>query len=158
MIGTAAVAAAAAFAGGGLVAQTVVVPAWRAMDPAAFLAQFGTTGPATGATVFPFELAALVLFGVSGYSAVRARRPGRGAWCLATVCMLMTFALLIYFVPTNLAMLDPAFPPHAVPGELAAWYRWDWVRVGAGIAATVLGCVALVADRGDRGDAATRLR
>lgn len=57
IIDTTAVAATSAFAGGALLTQTVIVPYWRAMDPVAFLSHFAISGPATGATVFPFEVA-----------------------------------------------------------------------------------------------------
>jgi hypothetical protein len=147
---TAAVAVTSAFAGGGLLAQTVIVPTWRAMEPTAFLSHFGVYGPVTGATVFPFEAASVVLLGITTYRAVRSHRRGRLAWTLATVAMVGTLLLLpIYFVPTNLALLDPAFPPSAVPAELAAWYRWDWVRAGLGLASAVLACVALTAGSRD---------
>ena len=62
--------------------------------------------------------------------------------------MLGTFLLLpIYFLPTNLALLDPAFPPQAVHSELTAWYRWNWIRAGLGIASAAAACIALVASR-----------
>jgi hypothetical protein len=145
---TAAVAATSAFAGGALLTQTVIVPYWRAMDPTAFLSHFGTYGPATGATVFPFELASVVLLGITAYSAAKNHRPGRLAWALATSGMVSTLLLLpIYFAGANLAMLDPAFPPGAVPAELTAWYRWDWVRAGLGLASATIACIALITGR-----------
>jgi hypothetical protein len=134
-----AVATTSAFAGGALVSQTVIVPGWRAMDPAAFLHQFGTSGPATGATVFPFELASVVLLGVTSYSTIRRRRPGRYLWALATASMVGTLLLVpIYFLRANAAMLDPGFPPQAVPAALAAWSGWNWARTGLGLAAAAL--------------------
>lgn len=149
VIGTFAVAATSAFAGGALLSQTVIVPGWRAMDPAAFLRHFAVYAPLTGGTVFPFEVASLLLLGITTYSTVKRRRPGRLAWVLATCGMAGTFVLLVYFVPTNLAMLDPVFPPQAVPAELTDWYRWNWVRAGLGLASAALACRALAASRGD---------
>ncbi|GDY28999.1 DUF1772 domain-containing protein [Gandjariella thermophila] len=143
---TLAVAATSAFAGAALLTQTVIVPAWRAMDPAAFLPHFAVYGPATGATVFPFEAASVLLLGVT---TARGRGPGRALWALAAAGMVATLVLLpIYFVPANLAMLDPAFPARAVPAELTAWYRWNWVRAGLGLASAALACGALAAGRG----------
>jgi hypothetical protein len=136
-----AVAATAAFAGGALLSQTVVVPAWRAMAPAAFLRDFAVSGPVTGATVFPFEALSVVLLVAV---AVRGRRP---LWMLAALCMVGSVVLLpVYFVPANAAMLDPAFPVHAVRAELAGWYRWNWGRTGCGLAAAVLAVAALARD------------
>ncbi len=151
IIAATALAATSAFAGGALLTQTVIVPHWRAMDPAAFLSHFATYGPATGATVFPFEVASVLLLGITTYSTVKGHRPGRLAWTLATAAMLGTFLLLpIYFLGANLAMLDPAFPLEAVHSELTAWYRWNWVRAGLGLAAAALACIALTASGGKK--------
>ncbi|HVV18447.1 MAG TPA: hypothetical protein VHF06_03375 [Pseudonocardiaceae bacterium] len=136
--GTIAVAVTAAFAGGALLTQTVVVPGWRAMAPAEFLRRFAVEGPVTGATVFPFEVASVVLL---VFVAVRCRGV---LWVLAAAAMVASLLLLpIYFVHANVALLDPAFPVGAVPGELTAWYRWDWARAGCGLVAAVLSGVAL---------------
>ena len=113
------------------------------LDPVAFLRHFATYGPITGATVFPFELASVLLLAITTYSTVTSHWPGRLLWALAISGMVGTLVLLIYFVPTNLGMLDPAFPPQAVPAELTTWYRWNWVRAGLGVASAVLACVAL---------------
>jgi hypothetical protein len=146
--GPAAVAVTSAFAGGALLTQTVIVPGWQAMSPAAALRTFAVQGPVTGATVFPFEVASIVMLSVTAYSSLRSRRRGRLAWVLATVSMVATFLLLpIYFVHTNLALLDPSFPLQAVPAELTAWYRWDWARAGFGTVAAVLAGIALTRDR-----------
>ena len=159
IIDTTAVAVTSAFAGGALVSQTVIVPGWRAVDPAAFLRLFATSGPSTGATVFPFELASVLLLAITAYSAVTRRRPGRLLWALAASGMIGTLVLLVYFVPTNLGLLDPAFPPRAVPAELATWYRWNGVRTGLGVASAVLACIALtVSYRGEDTTARTAQR
>lgn len=138
----AALAFTGAFAGGGLLTQTVIVPHWRALDPAAFLSHFASYGPATGATLFPIEVASVVLLAAATY--LSRGRSGQTPWALATAAMVGTLLLLpIYFVGANLALLEPGFPPAAVAGELAAWYGWNWVRTGLGMAATVLCTVAL---------------
>jgi hypothetical protein len=121
------------------------------MQPGAFLPHFAIYGPATGATVFPFEVASVLLLGASTYSTTKSRRPGRLAWAMATSAMIGTFLLLpIYFLPANVAMLDPDFPHQAVAAELTAWYRWDWVRAGLGLAAATVACIALTAERGPK--------
>ncbi len=156
IIDTTAVAATSAFAGGAVVSQTVIVPAWRAMDPAAFLRVFATSGPVTGATVFPFELAS-VLLAITTYAAGIHRRPGRLLWALAVLGMVGTLVLLVYFVPTNLGLLDPAFPPQAVAAELTTWYRWNGARTGLGVASAVVACIALIVSRGGE-DTTARVR
>jgi hypothetical protein len=58
--------------------------------------------------------------------------------------MAATVALLpIHFVGANTALLDPTFPPSAVPGELSSRNTWNWLRTTLAIAATVAGCQGL---------------
>jgi hypothetical protein len=126
IVDTTAVAATSAFAGGALVSQTVIVPGWRAMDPVAFLRLLATYGPITGATVFPFELASVLLLAITTFAKVTSRWPGRLLWALAMSGMVGTLVLLIYFVPTNLGMLDPAEaasgPPHKSATSAEGWW------------------------------------
>jgi hypothetical protein len=147
-IKTGAIAATAAFTGGCVLTQFVTVPHWREMDPQAFLQHFATSGPATGAVLFPIEVASVLLLGYTTYTNLRRGRPGRHVWALATASMVGTVVLLpVYFAGANTAMLDPAFPPETVRAELAAWYRWNWLRTGLGLTATALSGVALVTTR-----------
>lgn len=139
---TVAAASACAFAGGALLSQTVIVPIWRAMPPATFLQHFPRYGPTTGLTVFPFEVAAMLTLGAATWRAWRRRSPRRAYWAAASACMAGTFVLLVYFVPHNLALLDPAFPVGSVPGALADWNRWNWARAGLGIASACLAVAA----------------
>lgn len=144
----AALAATAAFAGGGLLTQTVVVPTWQGMDPRAFLPHFRTYGPRTGATLLPIEIAATALLARTTLRSVRQHSPTRATWSLATASMLGTLMLLpLHFVRANRAMLDPDFPPQDVPAELRAWRSWNWTRTGLAVLATGLSGAALTADR-----------
>lgn len=143
-VAAAALASTAAFAAGCVLTQAVTVPHWRGMDPEAFLHTFATSGPATGAVLAPIEIVSVSLLGATAWSAVRHGRPGRLPWAAATLGMIGTVALFpAHFAGANAALLDPAFPPDAVAGALAAWNRWNWVRTGLAVAATVLGCRAL---------------
>jgi hypothetical protein len=138
----AAVAATAAFAGGGLLTQTVIVPHWRSMDPAEFLRRFPRSGPATGATLFPIEVASVALLARTMRTA--NRQGGRLGWVLAFGCMLGTVALLpAHFARANRAMLATGFPPDDVPAELTTWNRWNWLRTGLALIATAVSTVTL---------------
>jgi hypothetical protein len=144
-----AVATTAAFAGGALVAQTVVVPQWRSMDPSAFLDQFGTSGPTLGATLFPFEVISALGLAVTTFLAVRNRSAAWAWWAAATACMVGTLVLLpMYFAGANIAMLSDDFSAANVPGELAAWNAWNWARTGLALVAAMLCCIAI--HRNDR--------
>jgi hypothetical protein len=147
VVQTGALATTAAFAGGALLIQLVTVPQWRSMDAVAFGTQFATSGPATGAVLFPIEVASVLLLGRAAYSTIKARHPARLPWTLATAAMVGTVLLLpLYFAGANLAMLDPTFPPQSISAELTTWYRWNWIRTGLALAGTVLTCAALVAN------------
>lgn len=128
--------------GGGLLTQTVVVPLWQAMEPAAFLDSFATYGPATGATLFPVELLSVVLLGAVVVATVRHREPGRLVWVGALLCMVATVLLLpLYFGDANAAFLGRTVDD--VAGALAAWHAWNWVRTGLAVVSVVLACAGL---------------
>ncbi len=144
IVTAAAISTTGVFAGGGLLTQTVIVPYWRDMDPAAFLTHFGKAGPVTGATLFPIELASTLLLGTVLYSAVKGRRRGRLAWGLAGSCMAGTVLLLpIYFLGANTAMLTQSIPLDQVGAELKSWYAWNWVRTGLAFLAVIFSCLGL---------------
>lgn len=144
VVGGAAVASAAAFAGGGLVTQMVIVPYWQAMAPTAFLASFATDGPATGAALFPIAVFAVVLLSLAAYSTVRGGGPGRLFWIGALLCMVATFLLLPwYFAGANDGFINRTIVEDDVAGELRSWYAWNWVRTGLAFLAVVLGSIGL---------------
>ncbi|MBR7742988.1 hypothetical protein KC207_06770 [Phycicoccus sp. BSK3Z-2] len=150
------VAATSAFATGGLLTQTVVVPMWRGMEPVTFLTVFGSAGPATGATLLPVELLSVAGLALCAGRAIRHRTPGRVLWTVACAAMVLTLLLLpAYFSGANGALLDPGFPPTAVSDELALWHRWNWVRTGLALLATAASVAALVRDGGQPGRATT---
>lgn len=138
----AALAASAMFAGGGLLTQTVIVPFWRSGTPEEALDRFADHGPATGATLFPIELVAVVLLGVVTVSALRGRSPGRLAWSTAFACMVATLVLLpVYFLGANADLLGRAVEGAGVDATLGSWLAWNWVRTGLAVVAVVAACV-----------------
>lgn len=139
----AAVACTSAFAVGCVLTQAVTVPTWRGLPPDEFLRRFRTTGPATGAVLFPVEVASVGLLGAATASAARRREPSRGLLTAATGAMAGTVLLLpAYFARANAAFLRPGFPIGAVAAELSAWNRWNWARTGLAVAATALSAAA----------------
>lgn len=140
-------ASTAAFAVGCVLTQAVTVPTWRRMEPDVFLERFRTTGPTTGAILFPVEVAAVGLLGVATASAVRRDESGRpAALAAATAAMAGTVLLLpAYFARANAAFLRSGSPADAVPAELARWNRWNRARTGLALAATALSGAAVAA-------------
>lgn len=141
-LATAAVAATAAFAGGGLLTQVVLVPLWRATGQQTIAA----TGPAVGSVLFPLEVASVVMLAAAAYRCRRVR--GRSFWFAALACMAGTFVLLpLYFAEANTALLEGALSAQGVAAELRSWNAWNWGRTGLALAAVVLGCAATAFDR-----------
>ncbi|GAB3165760.1 hypothetical protein GCM10027258_89010 [Amycolatopsis stemonae] len=73
-------------------------------------------------------------------------RPGRfpcSLLGLATItCLAGTFALLLYFVPANSAMLAPGFPAAEVATALTTWNAVNRVRTGLAVAGAGFAVVA----------------
>lgn len=148
IVGAAAVATSAMFAGGGLLTQTVIVPFWRSGTPDQALERFSISGLQTGATLFPIELVSVVLLSIIAVSSIRRRRPGRLAWTLALACMVGTIVLLpVYFLPSNAVLLDRMVGGPDVDAALASWLAWNWLRTGLAVMAVIAGCLGLRADR-----------
>jgi hypothetical protein len=155
VVRAAALACAAAFAGGTLLTQTAIVPFWRALDPAAFLESFATYGPVIGATLFPVELLSVALLAVVVYSTVRDREPGRLLWIGALVCMGSTVLLLpLYFAGANTAFLRGNVTVDEVADALATWNAWNWLRTGLAVASVVLICAGIAYQEGGEDPAA----
>ena len=134
------VVATAAFATGCVLTQAVTVPMWRRMEPEVFLRRFRTSGPATGAVLFPVEVGSLGLLATATVSAARQQQSLRRALLVAATASMAGTVLLLptYFARANTAFLRSDHPIDTVPAELASWNRWNWVRTGLALAATVL--------------------
>ena len=125
------------------------------MDPDAFLKRFRISGRATGATLFPVELASVVLLARTTRSAIGRDQGPKRRWSSACACMLGTVLLLpAYFARANRALLAPDSSPDDVPAELARWNRWNWLRTGMALVATVVSVGAL-AEGADHAEPAT---
>lgn len=127
------------YAGAQLTEGTLLVPYWRSLPAAEFLAWYaandarllGFFGPLTTATVLLALVAAML--------GARARHPGR--WPAAVAAALMLVALVMFFVyfeRANASFAAATIAPADVPAELARWAMWHWTR-------TVLSLVALAA-------------
>ena len=120
IVRAAALACAAAFAGGGLLTQTAIVPFWRAMEPTAFLDSFATYGPATGATLVPSRAPLCCAAGHRRLHDGAPPRAGASRLDRALLCMVATVLLLpLYFGDANEAFLGRTT---AVADALAVWY------------------------------------
>ena len=143
------VAATAAFATGCVLTQAVTVPMWRRLEPEVFLRRFRTSGPATGAVLFPVEVASVGLLATAAVAAARRHDSRRQTLLAAATAGMAATVLLLpaYFGRANAAFLRSDHPLDTVPAELARWNRWNWLRTGLALAATVLSGTAAAPSR-----------
>ena len=138
-------------AAGAVVAEAaILVPYWRAMKPASFLAWYRDYAGLLFKFFAPLEIAAAlsaIAALVAGWVAGAARLTWLAAAALLAFAVLLVFPL--YFQRVNASFEAGTIAEEKVPGELGRWARWHWLRcamgVGAFVAATVAltGCAAL---------------
>jgi hypothetical protein len=89
-------------------------------------------------------VAALLALGAA-LLALWTRRPGR--W-LALLSAALSFAAaatyVLYFQQANASFSAASIAPSALPGELARWAAWHWVRTAISIAALGAALLSLV--------------
>ncbi len=123
-----------------LTGAMVLVPSWRAMPPAEFLAWFAANagrmqlffGPLQAATIV-LAIASAILFRIGG-------RPGAISFAIAAMlatAVLATFPL--YFRSANASFVSASISLGDVPAELARWSAWQLARTALGLAAFAAG-------------------
>jgi hypothetical protein len=131
-----AVAGLGLMSGAVLAEAMVLVPYWRSLPAASFLAWYRQYGALLFGFYAPLELAALVLVVVAASASWLA--GGAGTRLLVLASMLSLLVLLsfpLYFQRVNASFAAATIPPDEVPAELARWARWHWVRVALGTGA-----------------------
>ena len=122
----------------------VLVPFWRSIPPASFLAWYAANAQRLLDFFGPLE-AAGALFAVA--AAVLHRSRGRAArWAFAgaavlAVCVLVPFP--IYFQAVNASFASGTIEPGRVPDELRRWAVWHGVRTGIGLGAFLAALIGI---------------
>jgi hypothetical protein len=131
-------------AGAMLAEGAVLVPFWRSMPPASFLAWYAANAQRLLDFYGPLEIAgALLAFA----AAVLHRTRGRATrWAFAgaavlAVCVLVPFAL--YFQAANASFAAATIEPARLPDELRRWAVWHGVRTGIGLGAFVAALIGI---------------
>jgi hypothetical protein len=111
----------------------VLVPYWRSLPAASFLAWYRQHGELLFRFYAPLEMVAFVLVvAAAGASWL----DGGAGTTLLVVASTLSFVVLLsfpfYFQRVNASFAAATIAPGDVPGELARWARWHWVRVGLG--------------------------
>src|SRR5262245_32326627 len=129
---------------GAVVAEgAILIPFWRSLEPAAFLAWYHQHarlllwffGPLEVASALLVVLAALV----SWFTGERSSGLLAGASVLA---LLVLAAFPLYFQRANGSFVEATIATTEVPMELHRYSNYHWVRVALAVAAFVLAAVA----------------
>jgi hypothetical protein len=132
------------FAGAMLTEGGVLVPYWRSLRPAEFLAWYeahgqrlqGFFGPLTTLTAL-LSLAAALVSLLEGH-------PSRWLTLLAavvTVAVVTTFFL--YFQKANVSFATGSLGAENVAAELSRWAKWHWWRTGLSFVALAAAMMSL---------------
>lgn len=137
-------------ASGALVTEgAVLVPFWRSLPPAGFLAWYRQHA----ALLFRFfgSLEIVALLATLAALAVRWHATGSpDAWLAvaAALCFAVLLVFPLYFQAVNARFERGDIPHDDVGPELARWARWHWVRTAMALAAFVAALVAFGAKAG----------
>ena len=124
-------------AAGALLAEAVVlVPYWRSLEPATFLAWYAAHAELLFRFFAPLEITGTIL---AIAAAVLARKPLRQASGLRLASAVLAVAVLaafpLYFGEANASFAAGTIPHEALADELTRWAAWQWARTLLQIAA-----------------------
>jgi hypothetical protein len=134
---------AATFAGAMLVIGLTFGAYWKSLAPAAFLDWFSVNAHLIGRIIPIFAIPATV--GLIGSLWLDWSEPSRrGLWIAALVCALGLGAITaVYHLPANSAFIAKSVPLEDVAATLDRWLWLHAARTVLGLAAAVLGVVAM---------------
>lgn len=132
------------FAGGMLTEGGLLVPYWRSLAPADFLAWYATHGHRLQAFFGPLTTATGLLAIAAAVLSVWQGHPGRWLTVLAAVIMLVVVAtFFVYFGKANASFTSGSVGVGNVVTELARWGTWHWARTGLSFAALAAALLAV---------------
>ena len=132
-----------------LTGAMVVVPSWRSMPPAEFLAWFNANAERMQFYFGPLQAATILVTSASAILFRLGHRPGSVSFGIAAafaIAVLATFPL--YFRAANASFVSGTIPLDQVPSELARWGTWQWVRTVLGILGFGATILAMSSSRG----------
>jgi hypothetical protein len=110
----------------------LLVPWWRALPPADFLAWYAANAERLLGFFAPLTTLATVLAVAAAITAVAVRADGRAPAVVgAVLVVLVVVGFFVYFEDANHGFATGTVSPGDVPAALATWARWHWVRVAA---------------------------
>jgi len=134
------------FSAGALLAEgRILVPFWRGLEPAGFLAWYREHASLLLRFFGPLEALATALPLLATGLAVWQEAEAAG-WLLASaVCSLAVLGCFpSYFKAVNARFADGSIPLDEVPAELGRWASWHRARTALAVVGFVCGAVALL--------------
>jgi hypothetical protein len=132
---------------GALLAEAgVLVPFWRSLEPAAFLAWYRQNAARLLRFFGPLEVATGVGVVAATVSSWLGGHPGSLWWaCAALLTLAVLASFPAYFRAANQSFAEGTIALEAVADELRRWSAWHWGRTllaGLAFAASVLAVAA----------------
>lgn len=132
------------FAGAMLTEGFVLVPFWRSLAPADFLAWYAANDRRLLAFFSPVTTLTAVVALATAIVSVWVGAPGRWFAVTASALVLVTVAMFfVYFEAANASFSAASLPVADVPAELARWGTWHAVRTVLSLVALAAGLAAL---------------
>jgi len=129
---------------GALLAEAcLLVPYWRALSPADFLAHYRGQAQPLLRFFGPLEVASCALVISAGVAAAYGTRGYTSSWLGAAgalLAILLSFGL--YFKKANASFADATIELREVASELTRWARWHWLRTLLAVLAFMLTILA----------------
>ena len=124
----------------------VLVPAWRAMEPGAFLSAYAAFAPRARPFLIPLGALTLVATLVAAIMAVWRGDAGAG-WTIAAAVLVAAWvaAYPLYFTAADALFTAAGTEAAAATAELARFQAWQWVRVA--LLAVAIACTIVAASR-----------
>lgn len=116
--------------------MSLLVPFWRGLEPADFLAWYAGNAQRLFDFFAPLETGSALLTTIAAAVFFYGRRPGRVQLLVAavlSVCVLVPYPL--YFEAVNESFAHGTIEHARVADELARWSRWHGMRTAVGLAA-----------------------
>jgi len=130
---------------GALLAEgAVLVPFWRGMTPASFLAWYRAHAELLFKFFGPLEIVAagLTLAALAAHWLTGAASSAP-LFLAALLAVAVLLAFPLYFQKVNASFAAGTIAPERVADELRRWARWHWCRTGLGIGAFACAALAL---------------
>jgi len=122
----------------------VLLPYWRSLLPADFLAWFATNGQQLYSFYAPLTQTALLLAIAAAITSVLLGSSNRWLAILAAILAVAVSATyFLYFQKANASFAAATIDANDVPVELARYAVWQWVRIVLGFVGFAAALLAL---------------